>query len=92
VPASSKIEILCTSKRSPKCLFKTKTRTTGARPTARLSLRGVVGDRTISLGTVLEVRVTSPNAIGRAFKLTLDKKPKKTTLCIPPGAKTPVKC
>ena len=33
VPASSKIEVRCTSKKSPKCLFKTRTRSTGARPT-----------------------------------------------------------
>ena len=92
VPANAKIEIRCTSKRSPKCLFKTRTRTTKERPTARLSLRGVVGDRTLSIGTVLEVRITSPNAIGKAFKLSLNRKPKKTSLCIQPGAKNPSKC
>ena len=92
MPAQSKIEVTCTSKKSPKCLFKTRTRSVGARPAARLSLRGLVGDRALSIGTVIVVRVTSPNAIGREFKLTLSRKPKKTTSCVPPGAKVSVKC
>ena len=92
LPAESKIEVRCTSRKSPKCLFKTRTRTVGPRPTARLSLRGLVGDRALSFGTVIVIRVTSPNAIGREFKLTLNRKPKKTTRCVPPGARLSVRC
>jgi hypothetical protein len=92
VPAESKIDVTCTSKKSPKCLFKTRTRSVGARPAARLSLRGLVGDRALSIGTVIVVRVSAPHAIGREFTLTLSRVPKKTIRCLPPGAKDSVKC
>ena len=92
VPANATIVVRCTSKKSPNCVFKKRTRRVGERPTARLSLRGFFGDRALSYGTVIEVHVTAPNAIGHAFKVTLNRKPKKTTRCLPPGAPTAVRC
>ncbi len=79
VPAKASIVITCKSRRAPRCVFKTRTRSAGAKARARLSLRGLFGDRPIAYGTVIDVTVTAPNAIGRSFKLTMRKR--KVPIC-----------
>ena len=69
-------------------------RTTGSRPLARLSLRGLFGDRALGFGTKLEVRVTAPSSIGKVFSLRMrkTKAPARTIRCLPPGSNVPVRC
>jgi hypothetical protein len=45
-------------------------------------------------GTVLELRITAPDTMGRVvrYRMRSHRLPKRTTLCLPPGAKKPGKC
>ncbi|MDP2711175.1 MAG: MopE-related protein [Solirubrobacteraceae bacterium] len=94
VPANARIEVRCTSPRAPRCLFRTRTRATGPRPVARLSLRGVFGDRPIGFGTAVEIRVTAPSSIGRSFRFTMrrTRAPQRVNRCLPPGVTSPAIC
>jgi hypothetical protein len=50
--------------------------------------------RRLKAGAVLEVRLTAPNAIGRVirFRMRKGRLPKRSNLCLPPGAATPGRC
>jgi Ca2+-binding RTX toxin-like protein len=93
VPAGAVVEVTCTAKRSPRCAFKSRTRTIGA-ARATVSLRGYFGDRPLSAGTVIEVRVTLTGAIGSATSLTVGRSgaPARALGCLPPGATRAVAC
>ena len=94
VPANATIEIRCTSKRSPRCVFARRTRTIGARR-AKVSIRGYFGDRPLSSGSTIEVRVLAPRTIGRVATITMRKPgatPTRVFRCLPPGTTKPVAC
>jgi|GEM_PF-1881682 len=94
VPAGVVIEVTCRSTRSPKCPFTGPKRRTIGAARATVSLRGYFGDRPLSVGTVIEVRVTLTGAIGRTTILTIGRRgsPAKAAGCLPPGATKPVSC
>ena len=48
----------------------------------------------LRVGTVVEVRITAPQSIGRVVRITVRKKSVSpaTTLCLQPGATTPKRC
>lgn len=50
--------------------------------------------RRLRAGAVLEVRLTAKDTTGRVirFKMRKGRLPKKTTLCLAPGANTPGRC
>ena len=50
--------------------------------------------RRLRVGAVLEVRLTAPGAIGRVirFRMRDGRLPKRTSLCLPPGAAKPGRC
>jgi hypothetical protein len=58
-----------------------------------VNLRKLV-KRRLRAGAVLEVRLTAPQATSRVirFKMRKGRLPKKTTLCLAPGAKKPGRC
>jgi Ca2+-binding RTX toxin-like protein len=93
VPAGAQIEVTCRATRSPRCPFSSRRRTNGAARKS-LSLRGWFGDRPLSIGTVIEVRVTASGAVGRSASLTMVRRgsPKRVLGCLPPGAKKAVSC
>jgi len=70
VPAGAKIEVRCRSTRSPRCVFKDRTRTVTKR-SATVSVRGYFGDRPLSRGAVIEIRVSAPRSIGRFVAYTM---------------------
>ncbi|HEV2786679.1 MAG TPA: MopE-related protein, partial [Solirubrobacteraceae bacterium] len=69
VPAAASVEVTCSSTRSPRCVFKKRTRTFPSRR-PKLSVRGYFGDRPLAAGTRIEVRVTAPRTIGRVISFT----------------------
>jgi hypothetical protein len=95
VPANSTIVVRCTSsKRSPKCVFKSRSRTTTAKR-AKLSIRGYFGDRRLAAGTKIEVRVSAPRTVSlvRTFTLRSGKlAPTVLNRCQAPGATTTSAC
>jgi hypothetical protein len=94
VPANATIEIRCSSKRAPRCVFSTRTRTIGA-SRAKVSVRGYFGDRSLSQGSKVEARILAPRTIGRVMSFTMRKPgvtPKLIYTCLPPGATKPVAC
>ena len=94
VPANATIEIRCTSRRAPRCVFSKRTRTIGARR-SKVSIRGYFGDRPLSRGSRVEVRVLAPRTIGKVMSFTMGRPgatPRLITRCLPPGTTTPVVC
>lgn len=93
VPASAQIEVRCRSTRSPRCAFASRKRSVGTARTA-LSLRGYFGDRPLSIGTVIEVRVTVDGAVGSSVSLTMRRRgsPARAGGCLPPGSTIVVAC
>ena len=94
LPAGATIEVTCRSRRSPRCVFATRTRTLPSRR-SKFSVRGYFGDRPLSAGTRIEVRVSAPRSIGRVVSFTMrrdrrDPRPRRG--CLPPDARTPVPC
>ncbi len=94
VPADTKIEVRCRSKRSPGCVFKVRTRTIPARR-AKVSIRGYFGERPLSAGATIEVRVSAPKTVGRFISFTMrrDKRaPKPVRRCLAPNTTDVVTC
>ena len=94
MPANATIEIRCTSKSEPRCVFSKRTRTIGARR-SKVSIRGYFGDRPLSRGTRVEVRMLAPRTIGKVVFFTMGRPgatPRLFTRCLPPGTTTPVAC
>jgi Ca2+-binding RTX toxin-like protein len=93
VPAGAQIEVRCRARRSPRCPFNARRRTVATART-KLSLRGYFGDRPLSIGAVIEVRVTAGDAVGRSESLTMRRRgsPARSRGCLPPGATKAVAC
>ena len=87
-PAGAIAEVRCHGERCP---WEKRSKATGARGGARL---GHWFKRGLRAGTVIEVRVTAPNAVGKVarYRLRRTKLPRVHRLCLPPGARRPGPC
>jgi hypothetical protein len=87
-PAGASVTVRCINKR---CRFKARSVAVSGAGTAKLTkfFRG-----RLRVGTVLEVRVTAPNTIGKVvrYKIKRRRLPKSVRLCLPPDAPKPTKC
>ena len=72
MPADATIDVRCRSTRSPGCVFRSRVRTVAKR-SSKVSVRGYFGDRPLSRGAVIEVRVSAPRSIGRFISFTMRK-------------------
>ena len=94
VPADAKIVVTCKSKKSPGCVFSSRTvRLKGAR--TKYSVRGYFGERPLSNGTVITARVSVPKALGRTITIAIRKpgqNPKVTRACLLLDGKTTFAC
>jgi hypothetical protein len=88
--AGSVVRATCTTRR---CAFRTSTRSIRA-DTARISLRPLFRGRGIRPGTVIEIRITAPESIGKVVRYTVRARlvPSSRSLCLPPGAASPRPC
>jgi Ca2+-binding RTX toxin-like protein len=94
VPAGAKIEVSCRSARSPRCVFATRTRSVSSR-SASVSVRGYFGDRPLSRGATIEVRVSAPRTIGRFISFTMRKdrnSPAPRRGCLAPNTTDVIAC
>jgi len=87
-PVCSRVEAICTGrgcKRKRIVAFKAAGE--------RLRLRAW-DKRNLRPGTVLEIRVTKGNRIGRVvrYRMRRSQKPRRTFLCLPPGDTVPTRC
>jgi hypothetical protein len=87
-PPGASIRLSC---RGRPC--KLRRRTVKASRNGTASLTRAFKRRRLRAGTVVEVRITAPNAIGKVvrYKTVRGKLPRSRTLCLPPGAKRPKK-
>jgi hypothetical protein len=69
-------------------------RTVKAARAGTATLTHLVRKARLRKGAVLEVRVTAPGHVGRVtrFSMRRNRLPKRTELCLPPGAGTPAAC
>ncbi len=97
LPAGTTVALSCKSpkkaRRSSRCPFKKKTIRVG-KATAKLQLAKYFEKRKLAPKTKIEIRATKAATIGLFARFTTRnlKLPRKQILCLPPGAKTPVKC
>jgi hypothetical protein len=94
VPAGSKIIVTCKSKKTPKCVFASRSITLKGQR-AKYSIRGYFGDRPLSNGSTITVRVSAPKSIGRSIAIAIRKpgqNPKRTDGCLGLDGKTAVPC
>jgi Ca2+-binding RTX toxin-like protein len=94
LPAKGKLRLKCTPPKGKRkaCPFTSKRRTF-ARAAKRKSFLSAFKRRQLPIGTVIEVRVTRKDWIGRVFrfKVRSDRIPQLKTLCADPGKKA-TKC
>jgi Ca2+-binding RTX toxin-like protein len=90
LPAKGKLRLKCTAPKGKRkaCPFSSKRRTF-ARAAKRKSFLSAFKRRRLPIGTVIEVRVTRKDWIGRVFrfKVRSDRIPQLKTLCADPGKK-----
>ncbi|HEY1539564.1 MAG TPA: MopE-related protein, partial [Solirubrobacteraceae bacterium] len=94
VPANATIKVTCTSRRSPRCVFKKRTKKIAA-ARASVSLRGYFGDRALSKGTKVAIQVSAPRTIAvvRTYAMRgKTKSPTSTLRCLAPNTTKPVAC
>jgi Putative metal-binding motif len=87
-PPGASVTVRCVNKR---CLF--KARSVAVTPTGSAKLTKFFRGR-LRFGTVLELRVTAPNMIGKVvrYRIRRGRLPKRVRLCLPPGITKPEKC
>jgi hypothetical protein len=88
-PAGATAEVGCLVHR---CRLRAQSATADARGFA--SLTGLFRRRTLRRGTVLEVRITAPDLIGKVVRYRVRRGhiPKGRVLCLPPQASGPQRC
>ena len=91
-PAGAKVRVSCKGGKKNGCPFKRRTSTANAKGKASLAKR--FKGRKLEPGVVIEVRISVPSAIAKVLRIRIrdEKAPKRTTLCLPPGAKKPGGC
>jgi hypothetical protein len=88
-PRGATVRLSCTKRR---CRFRRRSITVGS--TGNVTLTPLFRSRTLRVKTVLEVRITAPNTIGKLVRYTIRRRklPRAQTLCLPPGTKLPTRC
>ena len=87
-PRGAKLQVRCQGKGCPFSRKAVKLKNGGAKLTKRFKARR------LKPGAVIELRVTAAGAIGKVQRITIRprKEPKRTSLCLAPGASKPKQC
>jgi hypothetical protein len=87
VPAGGTVVVIC---RGRGCPFKSKT----IKKRGRVTLTRLFRRSKLRARTVVEIRVTAPNYIGKVFTFKMRKKstPTSKLRCVPPGTNKPLAC
>jgi hypothetical protein len=88
-PTGATIQVSCLVRR---CRLRRSTVTANARGAATLTR--LFRRRWMRVKTVVEVRITAPNSIGKVVRLPVKRRriPVARTLCLPPGVTEPQRC
>jgi hypothetical protein len=89
VKPATRLDVSCTPKKRG-CPFSKKS----LKPAARFVLTKLVKNKKLRPGAVIEIRLTKASAIGRMFRMVIQKKkdPKVTRFCLPVGGAKPLRC
>ena len=89
-PPGAMVRVSCRVRR---CALR-KRRSVTVGPTGRASLMRVFRHRRLRLGTLVEVRITAPNMVGKVVRYRTRRRdiPRDRVLCLPPGARKPTRC
>jgi putative metal-binding protein/hemolysin type calcium-binding protein len=90
VPARGKVKVRCIGRKSG-CPFASRTLKVKKHKAAATKLLRAAK---LTTGTVLEVRITAPDTMGKVVRYTMRSHalPKSKNLCLPPGAQKPGMC
>jgi len=84
-PAAATLELRCAGRGCPRRRITRRGASANFAPALRRAR--------LRVGTVVEVRVTAPGAIGRVVRFTVAKqRVRVATLCLAPGATAPARC
>jgi hypothetical protein len=88
-PARAAVELRCSGRRCP---FKRRTAVVAAN--GAVTLTKLFKHRTLRAGSVVDVRITAPNSIGKVVRFEIRRRrvPQARTLCLAPGAANASKC
>lgn len=88
-PAGARVEVTCSGRRCP-----FKRRATTVKANGRANLRTFFKQRKLRPRITIDIRITSPNTIGRVGRFAIRRVaiPNLQRLCLPPGAKKPARC
>jgi hypothetical protein len=88
-PTGAAVGLACLVHR---CRLRRTTATANAHGTATLT--GMFRRRRLRIGTVVEVRITAPNAIGKVvhYRIRRGRIPQGRIFCLPPGVASPQRC
>jgi len=91
-PAGAKVRVSCKGGRKQGCSFRKKSVRANAKGAVSLTKR-FKGAR-LKPGAIVEVRISVPAAVAKVLRIRIRAKqaPKRTTLCLRPGAKKPGGC
>ena len=97
LPAGATVELRCGRKRKPKrsgCGRLKRSSSVIPKARQRLALTGLLRKRRLHRGTVIQVRITAPQAIGKVlrYRIRASRAPKVGRLCLQPGATRPSSC
>ena len=97
IPAGATVEVRCSRKRKPKqsgCGKLKRSSSLVRKDRQRLPLARLFKDRRLRRGTVVEVRITAPQAVGKMlrYRMRSAKVPKVGRFCLPPGSAKPASC
>ena len=97
IPAGATVEVRCGRKSKPKrsgCGRLERSASVIQKARQRFSLTRLLKNRRLRRGTVIEVRITAPGAIGKVlrYRMRAAKAPKVGRLCLRPGASKPTGC
>jgi len=97
LPAGATVVVRCGRRGKPRrsgCGRLRRSRTVVQEARRRLVLTGLLKGRRLRRGTVVEVRVGAPQAIGKVlrYRMRPGRAPRVGRLCLPPGRSRPTRC
>ena len=97
IPAGATVEVRCSRKRKPKrsgCGDLKRSTSVIRKNRQRLALARLFKNRRLRRGTVVAVRITAPQAVGKMlrYRMRSAKVPKVGRFCLPPGSAKPTSC
>ncbi|MGH2756857.1 MAG: InlB B-repeat-containing protein, partial [Actinomycetota bacterium] len=91
VPRNASVVVVCDG---DGCAFSRRTAKQPGTVDETVGLKALFEGRALRPGTVIEIRITAPDSIGKLLRFTTRRAqlPRREVLCLPPGVREPKAC